>query len=40
VVEFSDPVIEELQKKIAERFDFKVEFHCHQLVGVCKKCRK
>ena len=40
VVEFSDPIIEKLQKKIAERFEFKVEFHCHQLVGLCKKCRK
>jgi Fe2+ or Zn2+ uptake regulation protein len=40
VVEFSDPIIEKLQTKIAERFYFKVEFHCHQLVGLCKKCRK
>lgn len=38
--EFSDPMIEKLQQKIAERFKFKVEFHCHQLVGMCKKCRK
>ncbi|MFH0984911.1 MAG: Fur family transcriptional regulator [Candidatus Omnitrophota bacterium] len=40
VVEFSDPIIEKLQKKIADRFAFKVEFHCHQLMGLCKKCRK
>lgn len=40
VVEFNDPIIEKLQKKIAERFAFKVEFHCHQLMGLCKKCRK
>ncbi len=39
VVEFNDPIIEKLQKKIAERFAFKVEFHCHQLMGLCKKCR-
>lgn len=39
VVEFSDLMIEKLQKKIAERFEFKVEFHCHQLVGLCAKCR-
>ncbi len=40
VVEFNDPVIEELQQKVAKRFDFKVEFHCHQLMGLCKKCRE
>ena len=40
VVEFNDSVIEKLQQKVAKRFDFKVEFHCHQLMGLCKKCRK
>ncbi len=40
VVEFHDPTIEKLQQKIAEKFGFKVEFHCHQLMGLCKKCRK
>lgn len=40
VVEFSDAVIEKIQKQIARRFTFKVEFHCHQLVGLCRKCQK
>ncbi|HOE69324.1 MAG TPA: Fur family transcriptional regulator [Candidatus Omnitrophota bacterium] len=40
VVEFRDPVIEKLQEKIAKRAGFKVEFHCHQIMGLCKKCQK
>ena len=40
VVEFKDAGIEKLQRAIAERSGFKLEYHCHQLVGVCKKCRK
>lgn len=40
VVEFKDPEIEKLQRAIAKRNGFKLEYHCHQLVGLCKKCRK
>lgn len=40
VVEFKDPAVEKLQQKIAGRNGFKLEYHCHQLVGLCKKCRK
>ena len=40
VVEFKDAVIERAQQRIAEKTHFKLEYHCHQLVGLCKKCRK
>lgn len=39
VVEFKDPGVERLQKNIARRNGFKLEYHCHQLVGLCRKCR-
>jgi Fur family ferric uptake transcriptional regulator len=40
VVEFKDPQIEKAQRRVAKRHRFKLEYHCHQLVGLCKKCRK
>ncbi len=40
VAEFEDTDIEKLQETIAQRVGFKLEYHCHQLVGLCAKCRK
>jgi len=40
VVEFKDPEIEKAQQRVAEERRFKLEHHCHQLVGLCSKCRK
>ena len=40
VVEFKDAEIEKAQRHVAEKYRFKLEYHCHQLVGLCKKCRK
>ena len=40
VVEFKDPGIEEAQRRVAQKYHFKLEHHCHQLAGLCKKCRK
>lgn len=40
VEEFVESQIEELQEKIAQKRGFLLEFHSHQLVGICKKCRK
>lgn len=40
VVEFKDPGIEQAQGCVAEKYGFKLEYHCHQLAGLCKKCRK
>lgn len=39
IVEFKEPEIEKTQQRVAEKYAFKLEYHCHQLVGVCKKCR-
>ena len=39
VAEFSNPTIEELQEKIVKKMGFKMEFHLHQLIGLCAKCR-
>ncbi|MFA5168629.1 MAG: transcriptional repressor, partial [Candidatus Omnitrophota bacterium] len=40
IVEFRDAAIEKAQQRVAEKYAFKLEYHCHQLIGVCKKCRK
>jgi len=40
VVEFKDPEIEKAQSCVAATRGFKLEYHCHQLVGLCGKCRK
>ncbi len=40
VVEFKDPEIEKMQEQIAQKRGFKLEYHCHQLIGLCKKCKK
>ena len=40
IEEFIVPVIEKVQEKVAKDKGFALEYHCHHLVGVCKKCRK
>lgn len=40
VIEFKDSGIEKLRQMIARRTGFKLEYHCHQLVGLCAKCQK
>jgi Fur family ferric uptake transcriptional regulator len=40
VAEFKDAEIEKAQQRVAKKNAFKLEYHCHQLVGLCKKCRK
>ena len=39
IVEFKDAGIEQSQKRVAKVHSFKLDYHCHQLVGLCKKCR-
>lgn len=39
VVEFKDSVIEKEQRKVARRNDFKLDYHHHELIGICQKCR-
>ena len=39
IIEFMDPNIEMLQEKIANKYQFSLKRHVHQLFGICKKCR-
>ena len=38
IVEFMDQEIEDLQNKIAKRHHCILQWHVHQLFGICKKC--
>ena len=40
VVEFKNPAIEKSQQKVSDKNAFKLEYHYHQLIGLCKKCQK
>ncbi len=39
IIEFVDPQIEKLQDRVAEKYDFILEKHIHQLFGICKECQ-
>lgn len=39
IVEFEEPAIEDLQDRIAARYDFTIAAHRHELYGICRKCR-
>ena len=39
IIEFVDDDIEELQEKIAYKFQFYLQRHIHQLFGICKECQ-
>ncbi|MCH2110057.1 MAG: transcriptional repressor [Polyangiaceae bacterium] len=36
IIEFEEPLIEELQERIAAKFDFTITHHRHELYGRCK----
>ena len=38
-IEVVDPRIEELQKKLAEKYEFNQKHHRLEIYGICKKCR-
>ena len=40
IVEFMNPQIEGIQKDVADKFNYKLVRHVHQLFGLCKQCRK
>ncbi|MBI2092410.1 MAG: transcriptional repressor [Deltaproteobacteria bacterium] len=40
VEEFTNPKIEEIQKKIARSHNFKMTAHKMELYGYCKKCSR
>jgi len=39
IVEFMDSDIENLQEKIANKYQFSLQRHIHHLFGICKECR-
>lgn len=36
IIEFEEPLIEELQERIAARYEFVIAHHKHELYGTCK----
>lgn len=40
ITEFEEPLIEELQARVAARYEFQVRQHKHELYGVCSDCQK
>ena len=40
ITEFEEPLIEELQARVAQRYGFLVKQHKHELYGVCADCQK
>ena len=40
IVEFVSHQIEEIQQDVADKFNYKLVRHVHQLFGLCKQCRK
>lgn len=40
ITEFEEPLIEQLQERIAARYKFLVRHHKHELYGVCQSCQK
>jgi len=40
IIEFVDEVIEEKQKEIAKKHNFKMLDHTMKIVGLCEKCQK
>ena len=39
IIEFVDEDIENLQEKIANKYQFSLKRHVHHLFGICKECR-
>jgi Fur family ferric uptake transcriptional regulator len=39
ITEFEEPLIEQLQDRIAQRYGFEVREHKHELYGICKECQ-
>jgi Fur family ferric uptake transcriptional regulator len=40
ITEFEEPLIEELQARVAQRYGFLVKQHKHELYGVCVECQR
>jgi Fur family ferric uptake transcriptional regulator len=39
IIEFEEPAIEQIQERVAARYDFVVTSHRHELYGLCPNCR-
>ena len=39
IIEFVDLDIEDLQEKVANKYQFSLQRHIHQLFGICKECQ-
>ena len=40
IQEFEEPLIEELQDRVATRYGYSVHHHKHELYGLCAECKK
>lgn len=40
ITEFEEPLIEQLQERVASRYNFRVQHHKHELYGICQSCQK
>jgi Fur family transcriptional regulator, ferric uptake regulator len=40
ITEFEEPLIEELQDRVAARYGFEVHMHKHELYGLCRECHE
>ena len=40
ITEFEEPLIEQLQDRIAARYGFRVSHHKHELYGICQQCQR
>lgn len=39
IIEFEEPALEQLEHEIAARYGFEVQWHKHELYGVCGECQ-
>jgi Fur family ferric uptake transcriptional regulator len=40
ITEFEEPAVEELQDRVAKRYNFEVRAHKHELYGICADCQR
>jgi len=40
VVEFDDCLMQELEQRLGERYNFRVQGHLLEVVGLCESCRE